>query len=160
MTDQEKVREISRVKNKEGFTIFEFLELTEKYKLAFISYTEIIISKYGRIYLAFPSHLEKMIDIVAEKENKTNKEIKLEIPIYCASAHYLIDKYNFVSIWYNEGMASLEGYNRYQKRVVKMLKQARLLSINFNMYYTREYQLHLKREAMIKEDLKNNEYMV
>ncbi len=58
-------------KLKERMTIHEFIQYTKENPLKFISYCEIILDNLGYVYLAIPSHQEKLIELYCEKYHMT-----------------------------------------------------------------------------------------
>lgn len=54
-----------------------------------------------KISLAVPSHSERLLKYVMEKENLSREEVIDTIPIDCDPLHFLADKYGVAVCWYN-----------------------------------------------------------
>lgn len=120
-------------------SVYDFIEYTKKDPLKFINYCEVIINEYGGIIIAKPSHVIAMINYISDKYNISKEEIKNEIPFDCLPIEWLVDKYNFISVWYSGYMYSnYHKPNRAQKKTIKELMNHSLIN-NENPFIAKAY---------------------
>ena len=86
--------------------IYEFIGYIVENSESFRRYCEFLIfpkDEYGenKISLAVPSHSERMVKYVMDKENMSREEVAKSIPHDCAPLHFLADKYGVAVCWYN-----------------------------------------------------------
>lgn len=121
-------------------------DFIEEYGKEWKNYCEIIIDKNGKIYLARPSHQQFLIYYMSVIEGITGKEVIDKIPINFSPLHIIVDRYKLVSVWYEGGIGySGVRLNRKIMTTIKKLKIAKLLSKDFSIYETNEYEVYLKR---------------
>ena len=69
--------------------------------------------------------------------------------------HYLIGKYGLVGVWYTFGIYSnYKGLNQFQKHTLELLKKNNLISKDFELSATNEFNLFLERYGK-KEEVVN-----
>ena len=85
------------------FDIDEFIRIhnpkngTDKW----ICYNESIITPDHKIIAARPSHEMCLVMLVIESQNISYKELKKIIPVYASPIHYIVERYHYISIWYD-----------------------------------------------------------
>lgn len=124
------------------FDIHEFIEYAKENKNKFTNYLEIIITNSGDVLLANPSHTERMIEYVINKENITRDKLDELIPDHYAPLEFLLDKYKCVSVWYRYLIMpeTVTGEQRYS---IDELWNAGLLGKQVDFRITREYKTYL-----------------
>lgn len=127
------------------FTPDEFIALTETESLKWINYCEIVIYPDGNIELARPSHTETLFRYYENKYHLSRAEINREIPEWCSPLHYIIEKENLVSVWYEFVICS-EAITAEQERTLEILKEYKLIKTGYIKDYSHEYSLALERE--------------
>ena len=66
-----------------------------------ICYNESIITPDHKIIAARPSHEMCLVMLVIESQNISYKELKKIIPVYASPIHYIVERYHYISIWYD-----------------------------------------------------------
>lgn len=66
-----------------------------------ICYNESIITPDHKIIAARPSHEMCLVMLVMESQNISYKELKKIIPVYASPIHYIVERYHYISIWYD-----------------------------------------------------------
>jgi hypothetical protein len=66
-----------------------------------INYNESIITSNHKIIAARPSHEMCLVMLVMESQNISYKELKRMIPVYASPIHYIVERYHYISIWYD-----------------------------------------------------------
>lgn len=125
----------------------EFLAVTKMNSDMWIGYCEILIFPDGNISLARPSHTETVFSYYEKKNHVTRDEISKEIPEYCSPLHYIIEKENLVSVWYQFIICS-ENITPKQEKTLKFLVNHELISDKYVRTYSHEYSLALARQNM------------
>lgn len=128
----------------------EFLAVTKMNSDMWIWYCEILIFPDGNISLARPSHTETVFSYYEKKNHITRDEINKEIPEYCSPLHYIIEKENLVSVWYQFIICS-ENITPKQEKTLKFLVNHELISDKYARTYSHEYSLALSRQNIEKE---------
>lgn len=129
------------------FTIDQFIAYTKEHPTEWINYCEVLMTKTGDIILARPSHAEAAIQYASDLELKSVDEIKdfLRKEMLSPSEFYA-GKYRLLSIWYDYIVAdSLMDITRYQEDSLKKLKDAGLISADYQLQRSREYRNYLIR---------------
>lgn len=129
---------------KNFYTVNEFLDLikTEPHKWKY--YCEVIIGKNGEIYLAHPSHQEKLIEIYCKKEKIDKKEFKRRFssaPL--AINDFICEKYDLIALWYDH-IITKNTINRFQKRTIQILQDNKIISYDLARHTATEYSWYLK----------------
>lgn len=134
----------------EKMTIDEFIELTKKDPLQFITYCELIILRSGMIILAKPCHTDAALSVAVEIEQKTKEELNSEIPDTCLPLEWFVDKHSLVAVWYSGYMYPSGGLNIFQKRTIRKLQENNLILSNEKAYIkpATEYKNYLKRKEI------------
>ena len=134
------------------YTIDQFIELTKRNPDNWKGYCEILIDNDGSVILARPSHQEALIQYYCDKENITRDQAVESIPISYSPLHFIVDKYNIISVWYNSIIYSYDNMNYKQKHVLDKLLYHHLISssVLYNQQATREYRLYLERKNKYK----------
>ena len=139
------------------FNPLEFIVHTKKHPTKFINYCEILINPNGAIILCSPSHIETAIEYAATIDGVKREDIIANIHMEFSPLHYLVGKYGLVAIWYEFGIYSnYKGLNQFQKRTIDMLKKNNLISEEFELTPTNEYNLYLDRYVKSKKEETNN----
>lgn len=128
-------------------TIGQFLHITKMDPNSWRGYCEILIDNDGSIILARPSHQEALLEYYCNEENITRDQALKNIPIEYSPAHFIIDRYNIISVWYNGIIYSYSNMNDKQRYVLDTLLDHHLISSNalYNQQPTKEYRLYLER---------------
>lgn len=71
----------------------------KQHKAKYINYFEAVILPNGKVEYAIPSHQEKLVNIVMQKENKTKAEVWNSISVYDDVLRVLVDRSGCVSCW-------------------------------------------------------------
>ena len=66
-----------------------------------ICYNESIITPDHKIIAARPSHEMCLVMLVMQSQNISYKELKRMIPVYASPIHYIVERYHYISIWYD-----------------------------------------------------------
>lgn len=133
-------------------TINQFLHIAKMDPDSWKGYCEILIDNDGFIILARPSHYEALLEYYCNKENITRDQAVENIPISYSPLHFIVDKYNIISVWYNSIIYSYDNMNYKQKHVLDKLLYHHLISssVLYNQQATREYRLYLERKNKYK----------
>lgn len=126
--------------------VYQFLDLLKGDKN---KKHELIILPNGMIIYSNKCHVEKMIDYLVIKRNKTRKSIENEIPENCLPISWLVDRYKFVAVWECGYMCS-SNMTRLQKRTIKIL-------MNENFFYNDGEKLYIQESTDYKDFIKNKE---
>ena len=130
------------------YSIEEFIELTKKNPDEWNHYCEIIIDNDGQVILARPSHQICLLQYYCDKENIKMENIEEYIPREFSPEHFIIDKYNLISVWYMCIIYSYNNMNNDQRNTLDILADNHLIlpSDEIDQYPTREYRIYLERE--------------
>lgn len=130
------------------YTIDQFIELTKLNPDNWKGYCEILIDNDGSVILARPSHQEALIQYYCNKENITRDQAVESIPISYSPLHFIVDKYNIISVWYMCIIYSYNNMNNDQRNTLDILADNHLIlpSDEIDQYPTREYRIYLERE--------------
>ena len=130
------------------YTIDQFIELTKRNPDNWKGYCEILIDNDGSVILARPSHQEALIQYYCNKENITRDQAVESIPISYSPLHFIVDKYNIISVWYMCIIYSYNNMNNDQRNTLDILADNHLIlpSDEIDQYPTREYRIYLERE--------------
>jgi hypothetical protein len=139
------------------FSPFDFLVYTKIHPMEWIHYCEIIIDPNGAIILARPSHQEAVIEYAATINEVDREAILADIGLEFSPFHYLIGKYGLVAVWYGFGIYSnYKGLNQFQKHTLDILKKNNLISQEFELSPTNEYNLSIERYGEPKKEETTN----
>lgn len=128
------------------FNPLDFIVYTKKHPKEWIEYCEVLIDPNGAIILCRPSHQETAIQYAAEINGVEKEDIMRDIHLEFSPFHYLIGKYGLVGVWYTFGIYSgYKGLNQFQKHTLELLKKNNLISQDFELSSTNEFNLFLKR---------------
>lgn len=131
---------------------YQFINYTDENKLEYTGYCEVLIDRDGSVILAIPSHTEAIINYIAKKEEKTNKEIKNAISGVCLPLEWCVDKYGIIAVWHNGYIyPTYKKITKRQSKTLKLLRKHKLINDTFNKPAT-EYGNFLKRKAKGIED--------
>lgn len=95
--EKKKLSDIFRTKQ-EKYSVYSEFDI-EKHKETFIHYLEVVINSDGRIEYAVPSHCEKMISIICEKECKSRDDVIKSISIADDYPKSLCNRSGCISVW-------------------------------------------------------------
>lgn len=143
------------VSNKK-YSIEEFIELTKKNPDEWNHYCEIIIDNDGQVILARPSHQICLLQYYCDKENIKMEDAEEYIPREFSPEHFIIDKYNLISVWYESILSSYRGPNEAQLKSLELLKENKLIIPEYLMDKTNEYHLYLyrKNNGLLMDEVK------
>ena len=134
----------------DGMTINEILDVIEEFSLQkyFISYFEAVMSPSGRLYLAVPSHDERMIRIILEKYH-ISRHALLDV-LYPDAVLDLANANDYVYINYNHISGTP---NRKQIHILKLLEYHGLVELGIYGKETKEMirRLRLSRRNFYRE---------
>ena len=127
--------------------ILDFIQYTKEHESEWRNYCEILLDKYGNVYLARPCHQNAALELAASLYNQSIYDYRKEIPKYCSPLHWIISKENFVSVWY-EFIIMSKDVNRFQKHSIDLLKESGLIDRNGEIKTTIEYEQNLLRQKL------------
>lgn len=153
------------------FKPLEFVHFAHKYQSFFTDYCEIVIDIRGHIYLASPSHVEKLISIAIQQFGFDDDVAgRYLIP------DYIVSKYGYCLVWYDRlivpGMvqekrkymrcelsqsqydyifATKLQLNKFQVRTLSILRSAGLIAYNQGIKFADEYQVYLYDQILMNE---------
>ena len=134
------------VSNKK-YSIEEFIELTKKNPDEWNHYCEIIIDNDGQVILARPSHQICLLQYYCDKENIKMENIEEYIPREFSPVHFIVDKYDLISVWYESILSSSKGPNEAQLKSLGLLRKNKLIAPGYLVAKTNEYHLYLYRKS-------------
>ena len=140
------VSDIFYYKRPVKMTIDEFIQYTKENPLKFIKYCEVVLDKFGNVYMVSPSHQITLLWLYAQKNKMTYDEALKSIDQRLAVDEYIISKEKFVAIWYDMYKHSVEGMTSRQKRSINILKRNNLISTNCISVASSEYQNYIWRK--------------
>ena len=114
----------------------------EIHKRTFIDYLEVIILENGTIEYAIPSHQEKLIQIICDKENKSREEVINDSSDHVFDfSEWLCKTSGCISVWNDFYHGSP---NKIQLEVLYKLKDAKLYKgeLNYNKNITNCYSFN------------------
>lgn len=120
--------------------VYKYLDFHNK--AGYKDYCEIIITQFGGIELATPSHLEKLIELYCKNMNISREEAINRLPLECSPASLIIDKYNYIAVWYNYLVIPAK-INRFQKKTLKILTDNNIIHIS-KVSEAKEYRWYIK----------------
>lgn len=129
-------------------SIYDFIQYTRENPDEFRNYCEIVMGIHGEIYLARPNHQRALLALAAYKNKMFVKEYESSIPRNCGPTYWIISKEKFIAIWYDRLFIPVGGMNRFQKRSIKLLQEAELISNDLFIDEQNEYQAHLYRKKI------------
>ena len=130
------------------YSIEEFIELTKKNPDEWNHYCEIIIDNDGQVLLARPSHQMCLLQYYCDKENIKMEDIEKYIPREFSPVHFIVDKYDLISVWYASILSSSKGPNEAQLKSLELLRKNKLITPGYLiMTKTNEYHLYLYRKS-------------
>lgn len=137
------------------FNVFDFIMYTKKHPLDWIQYCEVLIDPDGAIILCRPSHIETAIEYAADINNTSKENVKADMYMNreFSPLHYIVGKYGLVAVWYGFGLYSnYKGINDAQRKAINNLKNNKLISEDFELSGTNEYNLYLDRYGEKSEE--------
>ena len=139
------------------FNPFDFIVYTKKHPDDWIEYCEVLIDPNGAIILCRPSHQETAIEYAAEIDGVDRETILADIHMEFSPMNYIIGKYGLIAVWYAFGIYSnYKGINQFQKRTLEFLKKNNLISQDFDLSPTNEFNLFLERYGKSKKEETTN----
>ena len=123
-------------------TINEFIEYAKENPTSFIKYCEVVIDRFGNIYMVKPSHMETLIYLDRTKHKMSRDEYLETIPTFVAVDEYIISKEKYIAVWYSYIKIPKDGINSRQKRSLDILLRNGLISDSYDVKLCDEYQLY------------------
>ena len=74
------------------------------------------------------------------------ENIEEYIPREFSPVHFIVDKYDLISVWYESILSSYRGPNEAQLKSLELLKENKLIMPEYLMGKTNEYHLYLYRK--------------
>lgn len=117
------------------FYINDFVNYVKKNSHLLINFSDIIIDDLGRIYLATPSHIICMQNLIMDKYKlKSINKYFDDIPIFEREMSYMIYHEKFISVYYNF-IFMPNKLNRFQKNTLNILIKNKIIHpINIYKY--------------------------
>jgi len=103
-----------------------------------------------KISLAVPSHSERLLKYVMEKENLSREEVIDSIPMGCTPLYFLADKYGVAVCWYDTVLLPSDDENG---EISHILDALNTLDVNHAIdvvteRYNDEYKKYLYRKSL------------
>ena len=136
------------------YSIEEFIELTKKNPDEWNHYCEIIIDNDGQVLLARPSHQICLLQYYCDKENVKMEDVEEYIPREFSPEHFIVDKYDLISVWYESILSSSKGPNEAQLKSLELLKENKLIVSKYLVAKTNEYHLYRKNNGLLMDEVK------
>ena len=78
------------------------------------------------------------------------------IPREFSPVHFIVDKYDLISVWYESILSSSKGPNEAQLKSLELLKENKLIMPEYLMGKTNEYHLYLyrKNNGLLMDEVK------
>jgi len=138
--------------------IREFIQYTKDHEDEWRNYCEILLDRYGNVYLARPCHQVAAIELGSSYTDQTVEEYKKSIPLECSIIHWIVSKENIVAVWYSQLIVS-KNLNRWQKRVISLLKDRGLIYHNCDTETTIEYEHYLERKKLNNREITIDDFI-